>query len=376
MLELGSATEPFDFRALEANGGFAWWYLDLVDDSGNGLVLIWFFGLPFLPARQETAVQVPARERPGICLAVYQNHGQVFYLLQEYAENAVEHGPDMSRICIGKNCFCIIADRAGVSLTADIETEVPGSDVPLTGTITASGPLRRGGEAGAVGGEHRWCPIAAVARGSARLCLGNRSVADFGGRAYLDRNSSTLPLDRLGIEQWRWGRLALSDREIIYYELQPVDRGQPVQAHVLSVAADGSVQSAPHTRLTWSGPTRDIYGLGFHRNLCVSGPDGSELEVRFGPPVDNGPFYLRFLLEARDPRTGGAASGVGEQVRPGRIHLPQMRPFVQMRIHRVGKDNSPWLPLFSGPSRGKLGRLCNHLAARLPSRGPAAGGRP
>jgi hypothetical protein len=128
--------------------------------------------------------------------------------------------------------------------------------------------------------------------------------------------------------------------------------------------------------MSWSGPVRDIYGLGFHRNLRLFEPDGSELDVRIGSPVDNGPFYLRFLLEARDPGTGEAARGVGELVRPGRIYLPQMRPFVQMRVHRVGARNSPWLPLFSGPNRGMLGRLFHHLAARSPSSGPAAGGRP
>jgi carotenoid 1,2-hydratase len=375
MLDLGAATEPFDFEALEARGGFAWWYLDLVDGQGNALVLIWFFGLPFLPAKEGTAVQDRARERPGICLAVYRNYRQVFYLLQEFAADAVECSADMSRICIAKNRFCLNADNGNVSFSGKIETEVPGSDVPLSGVVTANGPLRQGSAAGSSGGEHVWCPITAGATGSARLLLGRQPIADFQARAYLDRNSSTRPLSELGIEQWRWGRLAFPDREIVFYQLLPRERSQSPQTLVLSVSADGTTQELEQARLTWSDPARDIYGLAYHSTLRIVEPKGSELVVRARPPIDNGPFYLRFLLDARCAQTGYVASGVGELVRPGRIDLPRMRPFVQMRIHRVGGWNSPWLPLFSGPRGGRLARLLNHLGQRRKTEGTGAGGR-
>ena len=49
MLSLTSPDTPLDRTLLDVAGGFAWWYLDLVDERGDGLVLIWSFGLPFLP---------------------------------------------------------------------------------------------------------------------------------------------------------------------------------------------------------------------------------------------------------------------------------------------------------------------------------------
>jgi len=49
LVRVTSADRPLDRRLLEAPGGFAWWYLDALDARGDGLVVIWSFGLPFLP---------------------------------------------------------------------------------------------------------------------------------------------------------------------------------------------------------------------------------------------------------------------------------------------------------------------------------------
>ena len=72
--------------ALQRPGGFAWWYLDLVDDNGYGLVLIWAWGLPFLPGLARDARRgqpsLP-RERPAISFALYEGGRCTCYLLQE-----------------------------------------------------------------------------------------------------------------------------------------------------------------------------------------------------------------------------------------------------------------------------------------------------
>jgi hypothetical protein len=78
-------------------------------------------------------------------------------------------------------------------------------------------------------------------------------------------------------------------------------------------------------------------------------------------PVDNGPFYLRFPVAARCPRTGERGRGFAEIVKPGQVDIPWMRPFVRMRCHRLDGINSPLLPLFSGPRRGRLRRTLGNL---------------
>ena len=75
---------PTDGRALDVPGGFLWWYVDLVDDHGDGLVLIASFGLPFLPGLLDAArrgAPLAPRERPALSLALYRGGKTSFYVL-------------------------------------------------------------------------------------------------------------------------------------------------------------------------------------------------------------------------------------------------------------------------------------------------------
>ena len=68
MIAVGPSDVPFAPAMLETPGSLVWWYVDLVDDHGNGAVCIWSFGLPFLPgsvrrlvrARRSTLEHDPA----------------------------------------------------------------------------------------------------------------------------------------------------------------------------------------------------------------------------------------------------------------------------------------------------------------------------
>ena len=40
MLQFDDPTRPLDPALLDARGGFAWWYVDALDDAGNGLVAV------------------------------------------------------------------------------------------------------------------------------------------------------------------------------------------------------------------------------------------------------------------------------------------------------------------------------------------------
>ena len=82
-----SLTPPRHLRppaTLQSSGGFLWWYLDLTDDDGNGMVLIWSFGLPFLPGLASEAragrPKQPA-ESPSVNVVLYRNGRADFCLL-------------------------------------------------------------------------------------------------------------------------------------------------------------------------------------------------------------------------------------------------------------------------------------------------------
>ena len=93
--------QPFDRSVLDSAGGFVWWYCDHVDEQGNGFVCIWSFGLPFLPDLLSEAREgrpVPPRRRPSVNLALYERGKPVFYLLQEYPEQAARWSDNEVRL--------------------------------------------------------------------------------------------------------------------------------------------------------------------------------------------------------------------------------------------------------------------------------------
>ena len=75
MIGLADPRGPLDRTLLDAPGGFAWWYMDAVDVHANGCVLIWSFGLPFLPGRGSSArrgAPRTPRSDPSLNIALYK----------------------------------------------------------------------------------------------------------------------------------------------------------------------------------------------------------------------------------------------------------------------------------------------------------------
>ena len=79
------------------------------------------------------------------------------------------------------------------------------------------------------------------------------------------------------------------------------------------------------------------------------------MRVEVAALLDDGPFYQRYLLRGRCGDDEGY--GIGEHVVPDRVDSGLLRPLVRMRVHRAAGRNSMWLPLFSGDSDGRWGRL-------------------
>ena len=84
MIVLDHPNAPICSSVIHQPGGFAWWYAELLDDKGNGMVLIWSFGLPFLPgyksANDSGKPETPL-SRPSLNVALYEAGEPSFYLL-------------------------------------------------------------------------------------------------------------------------------------------------------------------------------------------------------------------------------------------------------------------------------------------------------
>lgn len=348
-LALADPSAPLPLQWAHEPGGFLWWYLDACDDAGDGLTLIWSFGLPFLPgSRRQTpgGPQPRPADRPALSLALYRGGRQVDYALQEHRPADIAWSDGGATVHFGNSR--IRTSRVGAELHLEISLDlvVPGSDRRLTGRITLVGPGACLAGVHPDEGPHRWCPLVGPARVEAQLETAAGPFT-FEGWGYHDRNGSRVGLHTLGIKEWAWGRIVEPNQTWIYYALWP-EEGAPLSWSV-TLDRRGQLRRDRSAALVEGAPRRARYGM-VHRPLQVGGRSIATRRL-----LEDGPFYLRSLVEV------DGAIGVGEWVRPDRIDLPHHRPFVRMRVHRLGAKNSPWLPLFNGPSGDRWARLWRSL---------------
>ncbi len=360
MIHLGP-TSP-DLEAVARSTGFAWWYLDLVDSQGNGIVLIWSLGLPMTPgtAAAERAGTLPsAAERPAVNIATYEAGACTNYALQAFERSDVHIDGDHWQI--GRSAFRSWEQDGQRHVVAHLDCDVPGADYPLRGRVWASSPATQLPSTAESSGPHVWRPLGVGGAGGAALTAGDWSL-DISGRAYHDRNSSTAPLGALGIGHWVWGRVPTPQGERIYYLVWPESPDQAPVAWGFEVGPDGTTQ---HRTLDvqLEDATRGWFGMRWWQTLRLSADGAPWLLVKQDAPLDDGPFYLRFLTRAATP-DGAWHSGVSEGLRPdGRDNWSG--PLTQMAVHRPGGANSFWLPLFSGPAESRWSRLTRTTRPRL-----------
>lgn len=361
MIEIGDTRSGSLPDPQQPSGGFAWWYVDLVTPAGDGAVLIAAHGLPFLPGYAAAAragrPSSPA-SRPSLNLVAYRRGVPIVYLLQEYPPAQGRAEPD--GWWLGRSRIVCTASGGRMRLRAELDCPVPGSRERLTGWLEMEGAARGPDPdaAPARRAQHRWTPWTGPAAGELRLRLGGREVAAVRGRAYHDRNHAARPLHRLGMERWIWARFPLAERERIVYLLQAADGAAP-RCIGLDIDDDGTSHHLHGLRMIARGHRRLPMGPPLPREITLLQDGRVWATLHTGKLADAGPFYLRFLCDLTTA-AGESARGWGEVCAPERVDLPLHRPFVRMRVHRTGRRNSLWLPLFSGPRRGRVGRLVRH----------------
>ncbi len=346
---------PRDLEAtLDARGGFLWWYLELMSPSGNGLVLIWSFGLPFLPGLASAARRGQAsspRSRPSLNVVVYENGHQVAYALREFSASEVEwNGGGAWRFGSSQ----ITASEREVRASFDIDLP---SETRLTGRVQVQGhapPLPAGRPPAALGPSlHQWTPLLTGAQGTAVVSVGGRQWA-IAGHGYHDRNRSPLPLHTLGLERWLWAHARHGDEDRIAYALWPRS-GAPV-ALGLSVTPESS--RWVDVSLEARREHHHLYGMRTFERVSWNQRGVPWLALNLDRCVDAGPFYLRYL----------DAGGSCELIEPDRIDRNRHRPLVEMRVTRPGKAPSLWAPLFQGALDRRPERLGAYWRAKLVAR--------
>lgn len=399
MLTLTPPGKALDRRTLTTPGGFCWWYGDVVDGDGNGVVVIGAFALPFLERRDEKTVP---QARPSLNVAVYELGVCTFYALLEL-QGSASHATRSANDTLQEACAWHAADpasgagerwRFGASTLgfdvvdgrvgrffADLDVALPVGT--LTGRLSIEGPLRRGeghglhtlGTPPSVDGiAHDWSPQLGPSRGEARLVVDGRALT-IAGSGYHDRNGALLSLHEQGIGWWLWGRADVDDldggRESrIVYALWPRD-GQPVAAVGVVTGADG------HSRVVdvdidMEARQRTWLGMGEVRRFTVRERGGTPgggapfLVGEVASRIDDGPFYLRHTLRAGIAAPSSDVRGFLEVVDVERIDRPWQRPFVRMRVTPAAAASSLWHPLFAGSRTGRPQRQLRWLVGGRP----------
>lgn len=399
MLSLDDPDRDVDRRCVTSPGGFAWWYAEVSDGRGNGVVVIWSFGLPFLPQGGGGSQQSRAEplSRPSVNVAVYRDGAEAMYALHEVAPEQARweprRGGAVERWRVGDCSFTARREGAQTELHVELDLPVSGGDrmrgeLRLTGRTARWTGERRAADAtgGAVAPEmpaHRWTPMVGAAFATARVRCGAERAA-VTGRAYHDRNAAPVPLDALGIDTWMWGRASTGDRDRVFYGLWPKGGGEPtVLAYELR--SGGEIVERRDMTLAARGGGRTVWGMPTGRQVTLKRPGERApwLTLAQAHRVDDGPFYTRDLCavaggvenqepnERHDPHVpspqAARARGLGgrpaevhgtlEIIRPDRIHLARFRPLVRMRVSHSSRPNSVWLPLFEGDRRTRWQRL-------------------
>lgn len=375
MIEMSQLGSAFLDSVVAADGGFVWWYADLLDEAGNGLVVIWSLGLPFLP---NTRLGGAATQRPSISFAYYPRGLPGFYLLQEHPHHTVGTYSPEGSTSIGASRFEVTTEGMTTRVNIELDEPLPNTSERLVASIQLSGhsPTLVDPSEGAF---HLWTPRLLHAEARADFTVGTRHET-LSGVGYFDGNASLLPLHDQGIESWRWARFTLGKRAFVVYDVG----GTQPDARVLEADGEGALR-ALRAKPRFGDHQRGLYGITSPRRIELD-LEQERLICVASRQVDEGPFYQRFVLDVRsepievassvtarlagNPGHSSSARGGGfyEVVVPDRIDRPWQRPFIRMRTHRIGGENSALLPFFTGWEDRRVSRVLADFAARLERR--------
>jgi carotenoid 1,2-hydratase len=301
MIRALPAGEPSFRRAITQPGGYAWWYVDALTPSGDGVVCILFLGSVFSPlyaARCRRGERAMPLEHCGVNLALYRGGRRIAFVMSEYPRAG---STDPARLAIGDTTMR--ADGAATVIALS-ERTMP-THGRLLGTIRIE-PLAPPWPEYQIADDaagHAWRVLAPRAR--IRAEIGTHRFA-LDGEGYFDHNAGSGRLEA-SFARWSWARAAGPRGLSIVYQL--VDRRGGRRAFRFDerpgeepAVSEGEADPAPFERsLRW----------------------GMRLPSRFGPrggwrcepgeTLDVAPFYARYRAALVDP-DGARASGLGEHI--------------------------------------------------------------
>lgn len=310
--------------------------------------MIWSFGLPFLPgtiAAGRRGEPVHPLAEPSLSVAVHREGKPDLWLLQRLSPHDAQADPFPAGGLQLDGCRFV--DR-GDRLEVELDCPVPGGP-PLKGSLVLTGPrvaLEPGGTS-----VHRWAPRM-LGRGEAHLACGDWRF-DVQGAGYHDANASSVGLEELGIRRWTWGRTPHPGGTWVHYLIEPLDPTLAQQNLLLDIDLQGRTTVQLFETARYDSERRGLWGLRAPEAVQV-GP----LSIRHVRQVEDGPYYRRWITEVVGA-DGVVRPGTGEFVDVTRMDAGLGRWLAPFAVHDPRRF-SWFVPLFSGPKRGRVGRLLRH----------------
>jgi carotenoid 1,2-hydratase len=301
-----------------APGGYHWHYIDgLSEDGEHAIVIIALIGNPFSPwyaHARDTAGSAP--DALGYCslnVALYGKRERA-WALHERPIRAEQRTAD--GVSIGGSSMCWQGDR----LCVEIDERTSPLGRPVRGRVILHPELLSGLALQIDGrGEHRWWPVAPLARIEVEL---SEPRLRFTGHGYYDVNAGRVPLEA-AFDTWGWSR-ARSD-ETAYLTYDVVELTGARRSLAFKISARGEVSDlAP----VWSTPLRTtLFGLRPEARVDHGQP------CRVVRSLEDGPFYARSLVATRFE--GRPVVAVHESLAAQRLRRGWVRWMVKHRMRRT-----------------------------------------
>ncbi len=297
-------------------GGYQWHYIDGVSDDGrSAIVIIALLGNPFSPsyARARQRGPSPALTFCSMNVAVYAK-GASAWALDE--QSVADDGRTASGVAIGRSSMRWGKD----GLTVDLDELTTPLRRRLRGKIVLHPEVQSGLEIALdEGNEHKWWPVAPLAR--IEVDLPSPGVR-FSGHGYHDANAGNVPLET-SFEHWSWSRARTEDGALLTYDLSTAAGSE--RSLSLRVSPQGELDNLDGT---WRAPLPNTL-WGIERQARVDDAHGARLQQS----LEDGPFYSRALVETR--LGGRPVVAVHETLAAHRLRRSWVRALVGFRMRRA-----------------------------------------
>ena len=283
------------------------------DDGTNGITIIAFIGSVFSPyyafARRRGLVN--PLNHCAINIALYRpRNGR--WAMTERPSAAVSRGTDFFKV----GSSALHWDGAALTIDLDeITVPIPSrlrGSVRVTPDAITQTPFVLNED-----GNHRWWPIAPVARVEVAMQSPDLS---WQGDGYLDHNAGDAPIEQ-GFRGWQWARGATRDGTVILYE------GERRDGSVVNLAKTFDREGGSQDWVPPSAKALKFTGWRVPRSVRSDGP------AHVVKTLEDAPFYARSVVASR--LNGEDVTLMHESLSLDRFKMPVVQAMLPFRMPRA-----------------------------------------